>query len=95
LVLKDLVLKNSKIAAKNLAQLHFIIDCFEYYNIKPNNITININSLGSIHNEKNIINELLCAIVLYNPEYKNIKVNELSSYQYLNNQLIITVKKGE
>ncbi len=95
LVLANLVLKKHKVTSEIKAQLQFLIDCFDYYNIKPENVQISFNSDGTTQYNKQIINDLINTFAAYDLKFANIKISEMSLSQYLNNQIIITIDKSK
>jgi hypothetical protein len=95
LVLSNLVLKKSKVTSEIKAQLHFLIDCFNYYNIKPENVHIGFNSDGTTRYKKLKLNDLINIIADYDQKFANVKIIEMASSQYLNNQIIITLDKSK
>lgn len=93
LALNNLISRKNKITPELEAELHFIIDCFTYYNIKPTHINISINRLDSKENNDALLKELTNIIYAYNSNYRNINLSTLSSNKFSNNQLIITIQK--
>ncbi len=95
LVLSNLVLKKSKFTSEIKAQLHFLIDCFNYYNIKPENVHLSFNSDGTTRYKKLKLIDLINIFEDYDQKFANVKIIEMTSSQYLNNQIIITIDKSK